>query len=305
MIGDGQRAALARARLAPFFIGVLLALPLAAFVVGLGAGARRRGGGPPGPWAMVAASIGTLLFVGLVLGAALRGQAEVAALHERGAPALAMVRGQPSDVRDPAWIVIKPWNDELRAAYGAWRPLDRPPPSDAALRGAFSTSEGFPERAGRAFVGERAEALLVDGSLADGLLWPVSTLWRSSLLALALGLLGWLLGWRGLALWRPLHLVVPGSSRWLGPVGALALALVAAALVKIAGLAVQLERVPQWSMVEASGFALLKPEPLATPSAAWAWPLLAAALAVHALGVWLDRRGERRGGAGAGVGARR
>jgi hypothetical protein len=293
---DDRRARAAVGRIAPFTAGVWLALPLVGLVLGLGAGAARRKQGPPGPWVLPAVSTAALVFLGAMLSGALGGQLSVIEQHAKAPRAL--LEDRLGDGTVEAWarervrplardkIVERAREEAAAQAHGA----HATPPTDEELRAALGPREGLMARVGDAAGGQRVHALLPDGAVA-AVVAQADNLARSLAHALVLFALGLAVGLRAPRAWRVAHAAVPGSSRWLIGIGPVALALAIAAVIALStggrAAGAPLDTRAVWGL---EGVPLL---PAPAPDTTWAWWLLGAALATHALGVWLDARTRR------------
>jgi hypothetical protein len=294
-INDDRRALAAVERLAPLALGGFWALPILGLVIGLGVGARRRGGGPPGPWVLPAASCLVLVFWGALLTGAIAGQLQVVGKHA-GIPE-ALLQDRLTDPSVEAWVRarVRPpakntMLDRIRAETAAQASgLHAAPPTDSELRAALGPEDDLAARVWQGARRLHLTSLMDEGSLVARLAWPFDSLARGLVGFLTLAALGVLVGSRRPGAWRVAHLVVPGASRWLVAVGALALALALAAIWSLlqARLLAPIAMPDPRALFGLEGVALVA-EPVGRPG--WVWPVLAGVAVLHALGLWFDRR---------------
>jgi len=302
-INDDRRAAAAVERLVPFALGAYLALPLFGLVLGLGLGARaRRQPGPPGPLVLPLIGLGTLLFVALILCASLTGQLDVIAKH-RDVPAALLEDGMAAPevrtwietrVRKPARARLLANVDAERAAMKVGKLAEVPPPSDDEMRQALAPTQGIGGRIADGAGGLHLARLMDPGRLLSRVVVPFDSLLRALLALLLAGGLGFVIGRAAPRAWRAAQVVVPGVSRWLGPIAGLVTMLTVAALVALAAgrPVVPNARPDLRPLFGLEGL----PLPSVVPGVpTWVLPVLVVAIGVHVLGIWMDRRFARIG----------
>ena len=306
-VSDGRRAAAAFDRVLPFALGAYLALPLAGFVLGLGLAARRRsggGGGPPGPTVLAGFGVGILVLIAVILCGSLTGQLDVVDKH-RSLPAELLQDGMAAPavktwvqtrVRDTARGPLLANIDAEVAAMARGGRAEVPPPSDHDMRLALAPRVGFMDRAMSGAHSLRLTAYLDPDRAVARVLAPVATLERAVILMVVAIALGLVLGRTVPRAWRVVHAVVPGASRWLGPVAGVVTMLTMASLVALAaGRGAGLGRPDPRPLFGVEALPL--PGTVVGGVPAWVLPVLVAAIGVHILGIWMDRRFRRVAGA--------
>ncbi len=306
-VNDDQRAFAAIERLLPFAIGAYLALPLFGLLFGLGVGARAgRGAGPPGPLVLSVIGLGTMLFVAMILCASITGQLDVIGKHA-SAPAALLQDGMAApEVK--AWVDarVRPQSrakllaniDAERAAMQQGGRAELPPPSDDEMRQALAPTQGIGGRIADGAAGLRLSKLLEEDRTFARVLAPVDSLVRALLALLIAAAMGFAIGRAAPRAWRGAHLAIPGASRWLGPISGIVTMLALAAAVALVGgrLLAPIARLDLRPIFGLEGLIGTAPAAALPSSPLWVLPVLVAAIGVHVLGIWMDRRFCRIGG---------
>lgn len=288
--GDPARTWASLSRTTTFAWAVVWALPLFALVVGVGLGARQRGRGPAGPGVLHWIGVLVLAFVGVLTFAMLGGQRDTLRKHAT-IPAAFLLDEARTDAEGLRTFASADVRTEVRggflkyvdaeAAVPAGAHSEAIPPADTTMRQILGPSRGFLDRAGASAAG-----LSLHSVLAPGVWAPATLLIALMIVVTAIGV-GGVLGHRWPRLWSAARLV-PGASRWLGPLGGVILMMVlAGGAALVAGRELG-GAVPHLSFT--AGHDVTAARALA---AGWAPAALGLGLGLHLLGLWLDRRGAR------------